>query len=210
MVKGGVSQTTPSVEFAKSTDSSSLEFRSVFRMQPYCGAVCQHDPQQRCKGENLPVTWFTHQLPHISDELCQVMAAFLLQETVYETLHALCQRLPKEQVSECDLQIKTYFPKVLQQTPGQQVSSSNSQSCETVTSPPIYSFNVNSYVLPQKPGDTCKLFGLCRSSKEEPLPLPRATDENTPSSALGSADRRHVSVWKQKSKVNWNLFRLYK
>lgn len=61
---------------------------------------------------------------------------------------------------------------------------------------------MENHVLPQKPEDTCKIFGLCRSSKEEQLTLPhRATDENTPSAALGSADRNHVSVRKQKSKV---------
>lgn len=41
---------------------------------------------------------------------------------MYETLHALCQVLPKEQASECDSQVKTYLPKVLQQTPGHLVS----------------------------------------------------------------------------------------
>ncbi|KAM9857780.1 surfactant protein Bb isoform 2-T2 [Aulostomus maculatus] len=39
------------------------------------------------------------------------------KETVYETLHALCLHLPKEQSSMCDAQVKKYLPKVLHQTP---------------------------------------------------------------------------------------------
>ncbi|TNM89624.1 hypothetical protein fugu_003858 [Takifugu bimaculatus] len=83
------------------------------------------------------------------------------KETVYRTLHALCQRLPQDQASNCDLQVKMFLPKILQQTPGQ-----------------------------LQPGDSCMAFGLCGAHKEEPLTLPhRATHEDTPSSALGSADR---------------------
>ncbi|XP_011613996.1 surfactant protein Bb [Takifugu rubripes] len=86
------------------------------------------------------------------------------KETVYRTLHALCQRLPQDQASNCDLQVKMFLPKILQQTPGQ-----------------------------LQPGDSCMAFGLCGAHKEEPLTLPhRATHEDTPSSALGSADRSHA------------------
>lgn len=61
------------------------------------------------------------------------ITAFRLQETVYRTLHALCQRLPQDQASECDLQVKMFLPKVLQQTPGQLVSSSTNHSCDTMS-----------------------------------------------------------------------------
>lgn len=57
----------------------------------------------------------------------------ILQETVYETLHALCQRLPKDQsVSDCDSQVKMHLPKLQQQSPGHLVSSATtcSSSCE--------------------------------------------------------------------------------
>ncbi|XP_034397320.1 surfactant protein Bb [Cyclopterus lumpus] len=85
------------------------------------------------------------------------------KETVYETLHALCQRLPRETASECDSQLKVYLPKVLQQTPGH-----------------------------LKPGETCRAFGLCAAHEEELLNLPpRATDVS--GSALASATRTHLS-----------------
>lgn len=51
-----------------------------------------------------------------------ILIPVLLQEVVYETLHALCQRLPEQQAFECDSQVKTYLPKVLQHTPGSVVS----------------------------------------------------------------------------------------
>lgn len=60
------------------------------------------------------------------------IAAFRLQEIVYRTLRALCQRLPQEQASECDSQVKMFLPKILQQTPGQLVSSSTNHSCDTM------------------------------------------------------------------------------
>ncbi|KAG7223499.1 hypothetical protein INR49_015492, partial [Caranx melampygus] len=63
--------------------------------------------------------------------------------TVYETLHALCLRLPGEQASMCDSQVKSYLPKVLQQTPGH-----------------------------LKPVETCMVFGLCAVHKEEKLLKP--------------------------------------
>ena len=54
------------------------------------------------------------------------LTTVLLQETVYETLHALCQRLPKDQsVSDCDSQVKMHLPKLLQQSPGHLVSSAS-------------------------------------------------------------------------------------
>ncbi|XP_035514616.1 surfactant protein Bb [Morone saxatilis] len=87
------------------------------------------------------------------------------KETVYETLHALCQRLPKEQASECDSQVKAYLPKVLQQTPGH-----------------------------LKPEETCVVFGLCAAHKEEePLKLPDHATTNTDlsSAALGTGTSSH-------------------
>ncbi|XP_041793681.1 surfactant protein Bb [Chelmon rostratus] len=86
------------------------------------------------------------------------------KETVYETLHALCQHLPEQQASECESQVKTYLPKVLQQTPGH-----------------------------LKPGEACVVFGLCAAHKEEEvLKLPHhATNEYKPSSALGTATSTH-------------------
>ncbi|XP_074494034.1 surfactant protein Bb isoform X1 [Sebastes fasciatus] len=88
------------------------------------------------------------------------------KETVYEALHALCQRLPGERASECDSQVKMYLPKVLQQTPGH-----------------------------LKPGETCMVFGLCAvHTEEEPLKLPHhATNKDQSSSALNSAASAHVS-----------------
>ncbi|XP_068559383.1 surfactant protein Bb [Cebidichthys violaceus] len=87
------------------------------------------------------------------------------KETVYETLHALCQRLPREQASECDSQVKVYLPKVLQQTPGH-----------------------------LKPGETCMVFGLCAAHKEEVLKLSHhATNTGVSGSKLGSATGTHFS-----------------
>ncbi|CAJ1068226.1 surfactant protein Bb [Xyrichtys novacula] len=60
------------------------------------------------------------------------------KETVYEALHGLCYRLPEEQASECDSQVKSYLPKMLQQTPGH-----------------------------LKPKQACGAFGLCSARKEE-------------------------------------------
>ncbi|KAL3975804.1 cytochrome b5 [Sarotherodon galilaeus] len=57
---------------------------------------------------------------------------------VYESLHALCRRLPEEQVSECDLQVKTYLPKILRQTPDH-----------------------------VKPGELCAAFGLCAPREKD-------------------------------------------
>ncbi|XP_059192990.1 surfactant protein Bb isoform X2 [Centropristis striata] len=77
------------------------------------------------------------------------------KETVYETLHALCQRLPREQASECDSQVKMYLPKVLQQTPDH-----------------------------LKPEETCIVFGLCAAHKEEELlNLPQHATNKDDSSA---------------------------
>ncbi|XP_028270949.1 surfactant protein Bb [Parambassis ranga] len=59
------------------------------------------------------------------------------KETVYETLHALCQRLPTQQASDCESQVKIYLPKILQ-TPA----------------------HLN-------PDEICVAFGLCASHKHE-------------------------------------------
>ncbi|XP_044053306.1 surfactant protein Bb [Siniperca chuatsi] len=86
------------------------------------------------------------------------------KETVYETLHALCQLLPGEQASECDSQVKLYLPKVLQQTPGH-----------------------------LKPRETCMVFGLCAALKPmERLKLPHhGSNEDISSSALGTVTSTH-------------------
>ncbi|XP_047185144.1 surfactant protein Bb isoform X1 [Scophthalmus maximus] len=82
------------------------------------------------------------------------------KETVYETLHALCQHFPSAQASECDSQVRSYLPKVLLQTPGH-----------------------------LKPGETCMAFGLCAAHKEEEeLKLPHhATNKDISSAAVGTA-----------------------
>lgn len=87
------------------------------------------------------------------------------KETMYETLHALCQHLPREQASECDLQVKMFLPKVMQQTPDQ-----------------------------LKAGETCMVFGLCAAHKDkEPLKLPHhATYEDI--SALSTSSDAHEQI----------------
>ncbi|KAK2902090.1 surfactant protein Bb [Channa argus] len=87
------------------------------------------------------------------------------KETVYETLHALCQHLPSNQASECDSQVKMYLPKILQQTPGH-----------------------------LKSGETCMILGLCAAHKEEELltPLLHGTDKDISSSALTTAISTNV------------------
>ncbi|KAM8760427.1 surfactant protein Bb [Acanthopagrus schlegelii] len=87
------------------------------------------------------------------------------KETVYETLHALCQRLPKDQsVSDCDSQVKMHLPKLLQQSPGH-----------------------------LKPGETCVEFGLCASNKKEELQkLPQdSANKDVSTSELGTATGDH-------------------
>ncbi|XP_068167765.1 surfactant protein Bb isoform X2 [Antennarius striatus] len=81
------------------------------------------------------------------------------KETVYDGLHALCQRLPKDQASECDSQMNMYLPKILQQESGHLT-----------------------------PEETCMAFGLCAAQKEEkPLGLPhQATSRAISSSTLGA------------------------
>lgn len=77
------------------------------------------------------------------------------KEMVYETLRALCQRLPEQQASACGLQVKAYLPKVLQQTPAN-----------------------------QKPKETCAVFGLCGAKKKELVELPQlSTNKDTPTSS---------------------------
>ncbi|XP_018524971.1 surfactant protein Bb [Lates calcarifer] len=84
------------------------------------------------------------------------------KETVYETLHALCQSLPTEQASECDSQVKAYLPKVLQQTPGH-----------------------------LKPGEICVVFGLCAAHKEEERLPHHLTVKDISSSAVDTALSSH-------------------
>ncbi|XP_037536326.1 surfactant protein Bb [Nematolebias whitei] len=86
---------------------------------------------------------------------------------VFKTLHALCQRLPKDQTSECESQVKMHLPKILRQSPGQ-----------------------------QKPEETCEAFGLCAAHKEnEPQKLPHhVTHVDIPSAALSSASENKESL----------------
>ncbi|XP_029018156.1 surfactant protein Bb [Betta splendens] len=82
------------------------------------------------------------------------------KEIVYETLRALCQRLPPEQVSDCESQVKTYLPKLLQQAPDH-----------------------------LKPDDTCTALGLCADRKREELlalPLSAADKDSAPGPALSA------------------------
>ncbi|XP_071379275.1 surfactant protein Bb isoform X1 [Centroberyx affinis] len=87
------------------------------------------------------------------------------QEILYETLHALCRRLPSERVSECDSQVKTYLPKILQYTAGH-----------------------------LQPGEACMVLGLCAvQSEKEALKLPHpVTDKDSPSSALSTGTSTHA------------------
>ncbi|XP_026199294.1 surfactant protein Bb [Anabas testudineus] len=87
------------------------------------------------------------------------------KEIVYETLHALCQHLPGEQALECDSQVKTYLPKILQQTPGH-----------------------------LKPAETCMVLGLCAEHKNEGLlTLPNHdTNKDISSAAHGTTISTHV------------------
>lgn len=62
-------------------------------------------------------------MQYLCDHTDNPLTCLCLQATVYETLHALCLRLPGEQASVCDSQVKSYLPKVVQQTPGHLVSS---------------------------------------------------------------------------------------
>ncbi|KAF7669631.1 hypothetical protein LDENG_00166770 [Lucifuga dentata] len=79
-------------------------------------------------------------------------------ETVYETLHSLCQRLPGGQTSECDSQVKMYLPKVLQHTAGHLKSS-----------------------------EACMVFGLCAVQSEQEKKLThQATEEHTSHSGLST------------------------
>ncbi|KAK5618372.1 hypothetical protein CRENBAI_019202 [Crenichthys baileyi] len=79
--------------------------------------------------------------------------------TVFKALHALCQRLPKEQASECESQVKIYLPKIMQQT------SSN-----------------------WKPEEICEVFGLCETLQDKELQQPshHVPSKDTSSSALGT------------------------
>ncbi|XP_029960953.1 surfactant protein Bb [Salarias fasciatus] len=87
------------------------------------------------------------------------------KETVYKALHALCQRLPKEQAYECEAQLKTYLPKVLQQTPAH-----------------------------LKPRETCEAFGLCAlGNKEKQKLLHSETDKAESSSALASETKEQFN-----------------
>ncbi|KAM4746480.1 surfactant protein Bb [Anableps anableps] len=78
--------------------------------------------------------------------------------TVFKALHSLCQRLPQEEASECESQVKIYLPKILQQTSSQ-----------------------------WKPEEICEVFGLCATRKDKGLlQLPNVPSKDTSSSALGT------------------------
>ncbi|XP_013872774.1 surfactant protein Bb [Austrofundulus limnaeus] len=86
--------------------------------------------------------------------------------TVFKTLHALCQRLPKEQASECESQVKTYLPKFLRQSPDQ-----------------------------QKPDEICEIFTLCASHKMSELQkLHHVTNVDVPGAAFSSASKNKESL----------------
>ncbi|XP_015234287.1 PREDICTED: prosaposin-like [Cyprinodon variegatus] len=80
--------------------------------------------------------------------------------TVFKALHALCQRLPKEEASECESQVKIYLPKILQQTSSQ-----------------------------WKPEEICEVFGLCATHKDKELQeFPQnVLSKDTSSSVVGTA-----------------------
>ncbi|XP_029916549.1 surfactant protein Bb [Myripristis murdjan] len=65
------------------------------------------------------------------------------QEVLYETLLALCQRLPAGQASECGIQVQIFWPKVLQYAAG--------------------------YL---KPGQACMVMGLCADQPEKEMLKP--------------------------------------
>ncbi|XP_012718961.2 surfactant protein Bb [Fundulus heteroclitus] len=80
--------------------------------------------------------------------------------TVFKALYALCQRLPEEQASECESQVKIFLPKILQQASSQ-----------------------------WKPEEVCEAFGLCATHEDkelQQLPL-HVPNKDTSSSALGTA-----------------------
>lgn len=93
------------------------------------------------------------------------LTVVLLQEMVYETLHALCQRLPEQQASACGLQVKAYLPKVLQQTPGNQVSLASGQATLAIV---IFTSDetrdTRLYFLEAK-GDVCSFWTLWRQKE---------------------------------------------
>lgn len=87
------------------------------------------------------------------------------QEAIYETLLALCRRLPADRVSECDLQVKMFWPKVLQYTAGD-----------------------------LKPGEACTVLGFCAEQPEKktlnpPHPL---SDKDGSSFALRTGTNTYV------------------
>ncbi|XP_034094233.1 surfactant protein Bb [Gymnodraco acuticeps] len=117
------------------------------------------DPLSFIKQKSLTLDMCSEcsQVIHLS---ANMISSRTTKENLYETLHALCQRLPREQASECESQVKMYLPKVLQQTPGH-----------------------------LKPAKTCMVFGLCAAHKEEEvLKLPNHdTNKDTSSFAIGTA-----------------------
>ncbi|KAK5910245.1 hypothetical protein CesoFtcFv8_004098 [Champsocephalus esox] len=117
------------------------------------------DPLSFIKQKSLTLDMCSEcsQVIHLS---ANMISSRTTKENLYETLHALCQRLPREQASECESRVKMYLPKVLQQTPGH-----------------------------LKPAKSCLVFGLCAAHKEEEvLKLPNHdTNKDTSSSAIGTA-----------------------
>ncbi|KAM4616080.1 surfactant protein Bb [Polymixia lowei] len=89
------------------------------------------------------------------------------QETVYETLHTLCRRFPTERVSQCDSQVKTYLPIVLQYITGH-----------------------------LKPGEACMVLGLCavQSEREVLKPLQVVTDTDVSSSELNTGKSTQIQI----------------
>ncbi|RVE68277.1 hypothetical protein OJAV_G00089220 [Oryzias javanicus] len=84
--------------------------------------------------------------------------------TVYEALHAVCLRLPEQSASQCHSQVKTYLPKVLQQTPSH-----------------------------LKPRETCVVFGLCAPQKDEEPPQSVDTEGLSNSAPVSATETQKIS-----------------
>ncbi|KAF6729603.1 Prosaposin [Oryzias melastigma] len=84
--------------------------------------------------------------------------------TVYEALHAACLRLPKQQALQCHSQVKTYLPKVLQQTPSH-----------------------------LKPRETCVVFGLCAPQKDEEPPQSVDAEGLSDSAPVSATETQKIS-----------------
>ncbi|XP_029998748.1 surfactant protein Bb isoform X2 [Sphaeramia orbicularis] len=119
------------------------------------------DPVSSIKDLSLDICSECRQIIELSTNM---ISSRDTKETVYGTLHALCQHLPEDQALECDSEVKVYLIKLLQQTPGHVKST-----------------------------ESCKAFGLCAVRKEEQLlQLPHHdTNKELSSSVPGTAENVH-------------------